>query len=244
MKKFQEILKRNSILVALMVLVVVFGFSNVKNEKSETKAKNRILDSEKELNMLCPEPEIAFVEVNEINLVMESTNTVRFTEVEIQIVEEEPVVTEEETEEIVEEVEEIPEPEVYVPARVIACTDEDYINLLKMVEAETTGGDIMSKILVADVIINRVKSPRFPNTITEVIYQGNGEQFQPIADGRFYTVPVTAATFEAVERALYGEDYSMGAYFFAATRSVYAGSWHDKALTRLFEYGGHVYFTF
>lgn len=255
MKKIQEILKHNSILLALMALVVVFVISNVKDEKTDNNNKNRILDSEKELNMICPEPEIAFVEVNEINLLMEATDTVRFTEVEINT-EEEPTaetVTEEiVTEEIVTEETVTEEPatqtvtvqEVAAPVRVIPCSDADYINLLKIVEAETTGGDLMSKIMVANVIINRVKNPYFPNTITDVIFQGNGEQFQPIMDGRFYTVPVTALTFEAVDRALYGEDYSMGAYFFAATASAAPGSWHDRALKRLFEYGGHVYFTF
>lgn len=250
MKKIQEILKHNSILLALMALVVVFVISNVKDEKTDNNNKNRILDSEKELNMICPEPEIAFVEVNEINLLMEATDTVRFTEVEINT-EEEPT-AETVTEEIVTEETVTEEPatqtvtvqEVAAPVRVIPCSDADYINLLKIVEAETTGGDLMSKIMVANVIINRVKNPYFPNTITDVIFQGNGEQFQPIMDGRFYTVPVTALTFEAVDRALYGEDYSMGAYFFAATASAAPGSWHDRALKRLFEYGGHVYFTF
>ncbi len=131
-----------------------------------------------------------------------------------------------------------------VPQRVVACSDEDYYNLLRIVEAEATGGDVTSKMLVANVIINRVNSQRFPGTITEVIFQGNGEQFQPIADGRFYTVNVTASTIEAVERALCGENNAQGAYFFAATASVNAGGWHSRCLTRLFEYGGHVYFTF
>ena len=62
--------------------------------------------------------------------------------------------------------------------------------------------------------------------------------------GRFYSVYVTNETVEAVQRALYGEDYSMGALFFASNYSVNAGAWHVSALTRLFEYGGHVYFTF
>ncbi len=125
---------------------------------------------------------------------------------------------------------------------VISYSEDDYNNLLRIVEAEATGGDVMSKMLVADVIINRVISASFPNTVTEVIYQGNGEQFQPISDGRFYTVTVTDSTVEAVDRALSGEDYSQGAYFFAATASI--GWWHETHLTRLFEYGGHVYYAF
>lgn len=129
-----------------------------------------------------------------------------------------------------------------VQAMVVPCTDNDYNNFLRIVEAEATGGDIKSKILVADVIINRVRRKDFPNTITDVIFQGNGQQFQPVMDGRFYTVNVTESTVEAVDRALYGEDYSQGATFFAAKASTGAGSWHASALTRLFEYGGHVYF--
>ena len=97
---------------------------------------------------------------------------------------------------------------------------------------------------VANVIINRVKHPYFPNTVTDVVFQGNGKQFSPVADGRFYTVTVTDSTVEAVNRALMGEDYSQGALYFAAVYCLTPDSWHIKNLNRLFEYGGHVYFTF
>lgn len=134
------------------------------------------------------------------------------------------------------------ETEAVKASPVISLSDDDYNNLLRIVEAEATGGDVMSKILVANVIINRVMSAAFPGTVTEVICQGNGEQFQPIMDGRFYSVNVTAGTVEAVDRALYGEDYSQGATFFAAVGSAGPTSWHSVNLNRLFEYGGHVYF--
>ena len=52
---------------------------------------------------------------------------------------------EENTEEVVEE----------KPQAVIAYSEEDYNNLLKIVEAEATGGDVLSKMIVANVIINR-----------------------------------------------------------------------------------------
>lgn len=136
------------------------------------------------------------------------------------------------------------ETEEQEPQPVISYTEEDYNNLLRIVEAEATGGDLKSKIIVADVVINRVKHSHFPNTISEVIYQGDGEQFQPITDGRFYSVTVTDSTIEAVNRALYGEDYSQGALYFASIAACEAGCWHVTHLTRLFEYGGHVYFTF
>lgn len=126
---------------------------------------------------------------------------------------------------------------------VIQCSEKDYNNLVRIVEAEATGGDLKAKILVANVVINRVKNPAFPNTVTEVIFQGNGQQFSPVKDGRFYRVTIRESSIEAVNRALAGEDYSQGATFFAAHRSAGAGTWHGNTLKRLFEYGGHVFFT-
>ena len=136
------------------------------------------------------------------------------------------------------------ETETEAPKPVISYTEADYNNLLKIVEAEATGCDIIGKILVANVIINRVKDRRFADNITSVIYAGRGEQFTPIKDGRFNSVTVTKSTIEAVDRALLGEDYSQGALYFAATWAVTPDSWHTTHLKRLFEYGGHVFFNY
>ena len=50
---------------------------------------------------------------------------------------------------------------------------EDYENLLRIVEAEAGGEDETGKLLVANVVLNRVESESFPDTITEVILQKN-----------------------------------------------------------------------
>ncbi len=125
---------------------------------------------------------------------------------------------------------------------IIAITDEEYNNLVRIVEAEATGLDVKAKILVANVVINRVFSKDFPDNVTEVIFQENGAQFQPVMDGRYYSVELTDTSYEAVDRALVGEDYSEGALFFAATASAGDGSWFAIHLRRLFEYNGHVFF--
>ncbi len=123
---------------------------------------------------------------------------------------------------------------------------EDYENLLRIVEAEAGGEDEMGKILVANVVMNRVEDESFPDTVTEVIFQkSNGvSQFSPISDGRFYKVQVSDDTIEAVNKALCGEDYSQGALYFAARK--YADSdnmrWFDESLTFLFKHGGHEFF--
>lgn len=184
-------------------------------EETETQAEMQTEDIVESL--------YAGTELDEVHLVMGTINQNENKE-------------EESTEAVVEE--------EIVPQPVISYSEEDYNNFLRIVEAEATGGDVLSKMIVANVIINRVKHPYFPNTITEVVFQGNGEQFSPVADGRFYTVTVTDSTIEAVNRALMGEDYSQGALFFAAVYCVTPDCWHINNLTRLFEYGGHIYFTF
>ena len=129
---------------------------------------------------------------------------------------------------------------------ILDITDEDYENLLRIVEAEAGCEDRKGKLLVANVILNRVMDEQFPDTVTEVIFQQEEGvcQFSPIRDGRFYSVKVSEETIEAVNSALYGEDPSDGALYFMAR--AYAdkdkAAWFDRNLTRLFCYGGHEFF--
>ena len=118
--------------------------------------------------------------------------------------------------------------------------------LLRIVEAEATGEDIKGKMLVANVILNRVKSSQFPDTVKEVVFQKNGRttQFSPIADGRYWSVSISKSTREAVERVLNGEDESQGALYFSARSKAKKSnmSWFDNNLTWLFKYGGHEFY--
>ena len=125
-------------------------------------------------------------------------------------------------------------------------SDTDYDSLLRIVEAEAGGEDMDGKLLVANVVLNRVNNEKFPDTVTEVIMQkGQGvAQFSPTVDGRFQNVTISEETYEAVERALYGEDISKGALYFCAREKADSGKlkWFDKNLTKLFSYGNHEFF--
>ncbi|MCD8397135.1 MAG: cell wall hydrolase [Lachnospiraceae bacterium] len=123
-------------------------------------------------------------------------------------------------------------------------SSSDYYTLLRIVEAEATGEDIMSKMMVASVVLNRVKDSHFPDTIYDVVWEES--QFQPTSDGRIYSCTVTDETIEAVERVLAGEDYSQGALFFVARDSADTSklSWFDSSLVWLFTYGGHDFYTY
>lgn len=130
--------------------------------------------------------------------------------------------------------------------RNLTVTQSEYDNLLRIVEAEAGGEDIIGKMLVANVILNRVEDDKFPDSINEVIFQtDNGvTQFSPISDGRFYTVKISEETVEAVNRVLQGEDNSQGALYFAARKSANQENmkWFDEKLQRLFAHGGHEFF--
>ena len=125
---------------------------------------------------------------------------------------------------------------------------QEYYTLLQIVEAEATGGDVKSKLLIADVVLNRVADERFPDTITEVVWQNvdGYPQFSPTADGRMGNLTITESTIQAVRRALDGENIAEGALFFVAPSSANDTSmkWFDDSLVYLYEYGGHAYYRF
>ena len=125
--------------------------------------------------------------------------------------------------------------------------ESEYYTLLRIVEAEATGEDLEGKMLIANVILNRVRDSRFPNTIEEVVWQtiDGSAQFQPTIDGRINSVEITDSTIEAVDRVLAGEDKSQGALFFMARNGSDASSigWFEENLIPLLTHGGHEYYT-
>lgn len=124
--------------------------------------------------------------------------------------------------------------------------EEEMETLLRIVEAEAGGEDEEGKLLVANVVLNRVENDKFPDTVTGVVFQQeNGvTQFSPVQNGRYWRVKISEETRSAVQRALEGEDISGGALFFAARK--YADNdkmkWFDEELDFLFAHGGHEFF--
>lgn len=127
-------------------------------------------------------------------------------------------------------------------------SDEDYDTLLHIVEAEAGTEDIKGRVLVANVIMNRVKNDEFPDTVTDVVWETtNGvPQFSPTYDGRINEVEVTDETKEAVRQALEGTDYSEGALFFIQKSEAekHNVTWFEKDLKRLFKHGVHEFYTY
>ena len=84
-----------------------------------------------------------------------------------------------------------------------SVSNQDRQLLYRAVEAEVTGATYYEKLRVANVILNRVNSEHFPNTIREVIYQPS--QFCIVTDNRINMVKVTDVSIRAVNDALAGK---------------------------------------
>lgn len=127
-------------------------------------------------------------------------------------------------------------------------SDTDYETLLAIVEAEAGGEDLNGRIMVANVIFNRVRSDQFPDNVTDVVWQtsGGSPQFSPTADGRIHTVGISEITREAVNRAIDGEDLSQGALFFMAEDQAEKknADWFKENLKFLFQHGVHSFYTY
>ncbi|MFT9847048.1 cell wall hydrolase [Aneurinibacillus sp. REN35] len=92
--------------------------------------------------------------------------------------------------------------------------------LYKLTEAEAGGEPYNGKVAVAASVLNRVKSPEWPNTLKGVIFQVdtyNGKsyyQYSPVLDKRIYQVQPSKDTIAAVQEALRGNDPSRAALIF------------------------------
>lgn len=159
-----------------------------------------------------------------------------------EVVTEDNVETEIPTEETVEQVVVEVTPEA-LTGNSFSLEDQEYQVLLKIVEAEAGCEDTAGRMLVANVVMNRVRNGYFPNTVTEVVYQRQDgtAQFSPVSDGRIDTVNVSQGTIDAVARVMNGEDISQGALFFRSVRS--RSGWFDQKLSRVLEHGNHIFYT-
>lgn len=116
--------------------------------------------------------------------------------------------------------------------------DDAYL-LAKIAMAEAEGEDTEGKALVILVVLNRVWSDEFPDSISEVIYQKG--QFSPVSNGRFDRVEPDEDCYRALELVQAERwDESHGALYF---ESVSASDWHRKNLSFLFKHGNHYFYT-
>jgi len=91
---------------------------------------------------------------------------------------------------------------IYYEELGVTVYDHEIEMLERIVQAEAGGSGYDGMLAVANVVLNRVKYSRFPNTVEEVIFANR--QFTPISDGRYYKVKVSETARQVVKDALNG----------------------------------------
>lgn len=102
--------------------------------------------------------------------------------------------------------------------------EADMIELLaRVINGEARGEPYKGQVAVGAVIMNRVESPEFPNTISGVVYQAN--QFSCVMDGQINkAIDPNSTVYKAAREAYNGADPTNGALFFF-NPSVIKSSW-------------------
>lgn len=100
--------------------------------------------------------------------------------------------------------------------------------LARLISAEARGEPYTGQVAVGAVVLNRMESPAFPNTMSGVIYQSGA--FTCLSDGQFWG-EVTDSAYKAARDALGGWDPSGGAlYYFNPNTATSSWIWSRPVL--------------
>ncbi len=93
-------------------------------------------------------------------------------------------------------------------------SSSDLTLLAALIQCEAGGESYEGKLAVGSVVMNRVSSSHFPNTVAGVIYQGG--QFSPVASGRFASVLAKGADRSCTQAAseVLGGNITIGTLYF------------------------------
>ena len=120
---------------------------------------------------------------------------------------------------------------------IINLTESEKNLLARLIYAESRGEPYQGQVAVGAVVLNRVNSSDFPNTVKQVIYQGG--QFSPVTNGQIHLNPNQTA-YDAVEDAIHGVDPSQGAlYFYNPDKAETL--WWLETRQRTIKIGDHVF---
>ena len=110
--------------------------------------------------------------------------------------------------------------------------------LARVINAEARGEPYLGQVAVGAVIMNRVKSPEFPDTISGVIYQKG--QFTSVTDGQFdQDFEKDTTVHKAAEEAYNGSDPTNGAIFFYNAKTTKSQWLFTRTTTKVI--GSHTF---
>ena len=118
---------------------------------------------------------------------------------------------------------------------------DEVLWLGRIIHAEAGGEPFLGKMAVGNVVLNRVRSPQYPNTIWGVIFdRKHGTQFSPVSYGTIYNTPSFDSTV-AAKLCLEGYSFTNDALFFMNPR-IATSNWISKNRPYLFTIGDHDFY--
>lgn len=170
-----------------------------------------------------------FASENDIYLMKDSANTFLVTEVNDNLIDNIIDISDDEYVEVFSQND-----------RMIYLTQDDIYLMSQIVYAESKGEPFEGKVAVASVILNRVLSPNFPNTVEEVVFQRNA--FSCVIDNEINVSP-SQECFDAVYEAISGHDPTREALFFYNPETATCAWMQHVDKTNVTPIGHHVFFS-
>ena len=120
-------------------------------------------------------------------------------------------------------------------------SENDVYWLSRIIYAEARGESLRGKIAVGNVVLNRVDSAQYPDSVQGVIFDmRSGVQFTPAATGSVYCSP-TDDCILAAKLALDGANVAGDSLFFA-TAAISASCWAGRNREFFVQIGNHCFF--
>lgn len=114
--------------------------------------------------------------------------------------------------------------------------------LARIIEAESGAEPYRGKLAVGNVILNRVKSPDFPNSIYGVIFdRKNGVQFTPVDNGTIYNTP-SAESIRAARECLSGTSAVGNCLYFFNPKTATKAGWIKQNCKYYASIGNHDFY--
>ncbi len=108
--------------------------------------------------------------------------------------------------------------------------------MAKVIYSEARGEPYIGQVAVGAVVMNRLKSNQFPNTISDVVFQRGA--FTAVDDGQYWLTP-DATAYRAAEEAVRGWDPTGGSlYYFNPVTATSKWIWTLKQNVKI---GNHIF---
>lgn len=128
-----------------------------------------------------------------------------------------------------------------IPDASLYYKEDELYWLSRIISSESRGEPLLGKIAVGNVVLNRVDSGEFPDTLYGVIFDGRwGGQFEPVRNGTVYGTP-TPESMLAAKLCLDGADVAGESLYFLAP-SLTRNHWIMENRPYIMTIGSHWFY--